>query len=196
MCNIASSRIISLSLGAKKRESTNFDALCVCVGDRVSVENHGKHWIHLGHIIIIDKNTKSAVVKWEETRKKDTVHLGDCKKYNELDIIPRKWKSTDFLCEIEQTKRGKPPPGQIKNMFFSDENLSKLCTKGAIQNLLNMLHYSPEEMNIFWELATSDLFALMKSLDETFVPRAVLSLSLGINLIQKCLRILCKKFKF
>ncbi len=72
MCNIASSQIISFSLGAKKKESTNFDALCVCEGDRVSVENHGKHWIRLGHIIRIDKNTKTAVVKWEKTWKKDT----------------------------------------------------------------------------------------------------------------------------
>ncbi len=63
-------------------------------------------------------------------------------------------------------------------------------------NLLNILHFLPEEMNNFWELATSDLFALMKSLNETFVPRAVLSPSLGINSIQKCLWILCKKFKF
>jgi hypothetical protein len=37
----------------------------------------------------------------------------------------------------------------MKNMFFSDENSSKLCTKGAIQNLLNMLHFLPEDM-IFW----------------------------------------------
>jgi hypothetical protein len=118
LCNIASSLIISLSLGAKKKESTNFDALCVCEGESVSVENHGKHWIHLGHIISSDKNTKTAVVKWEETLQKDTVHLGDCKKYNELDIIPRKWKSTDFFFEIPQTKRGKPPPGQMKNSFF------------------------------------------------------------------------------
>jgi hypothetical protein len=81
-------------------------------------KKNGKHWIHLGYIISIDKNTKSAVVKWEETRKKDTVHLGDCKKYNELDVIPRKRKSTDFFCEIPQTKRGKPPPGQIQNMYF------------------------------------------------------------------------------
>jgi hypothetical protein len=183
-------------LGAKKKESTNFDALCVCVGFRVSVENHGKHWIHLGHIISIDKSTKTAVVKWEETRKKATVHLGDCKKYNKLDVIPRKWKSTDFICEIQQTKRGKPPPGQMKNAFFSDENLSKVCAEGAIQNLLNMLHFLPEEMNIFWELATSDLFTLMKSLNETFVPRAVLSPSLGIDSIKKCLWILRKKFKF
>ncbi len=118
LCNIASSWIISLSLGAKKKESTNFDALCICEGDCVSVENHGKHWIHLGNIISIDKNTKTAVVKWEETRKKDTVHLGDCKKYNKLDVIRRKWKSTDFFCEIPQTKRGKPPPGHMKNTFF------------------------------------------------------------------------------
>jgi hypothetical protein len=67
-------------LGAKKKEYTNFDALCIYVRDCVSVENHGKHWIHLGRIISIDKNTKSAGVKWEETWKKDSVHLGDCKK--------------------------------------------------------------------------------------------------------------------
>ena len=36
-------------------------------------------------IFSIDKNTKTAVLKWEETRKKDTVHLGDCKKYNKLE---------------------------------------------------------------------------------------------------------------
>jgi hypothetical protein len=95
------------------------------------VENHGKHWIHLGHIISIDKKTKTAVVKWEETLKKDTINLGDCKKYNELDVIPRKRKSTDFFCEILQTKREMPPPGQMKNMFYSKENPSKLCAEGA-----------------------------------------------------------------
>jgi hypothetical protein len=84
----------------------------------------------------------------------------------------------------------------MKNMFFSDENLSKLCAKGAIQSLLNMLHFSTEDM-IFWgELATSDLFTLMKSFNESFVPKAVLTPSLGCNLIQKCLWILRKKFKF
>jgi hypothetical protein len=128
LCNIASSQIVSLSFGAKKKESTNCDALCICVGDRVSVENHGKHWIHLGHIIRIDKDTKSAVVKWEETLKKDTVHLIDCKKYNELNVILRKQKSTDFFCEIPQTKRGKPPPCQMKKTCFI---LMKTCQSYA-----------------------------------------------------------------
>ncbi len=82
------------------------------------MENHGKHLIHLVHIISIDKNTKTAVVKWEEKQKKYTVHLGDCKKYNELDVIPRKHKLTDFFYEIPQTKRGEPPPGKMKTIFF------------------------------------------------------------------------------
>jgi hypothetical protein len=115
---VAVAGIISLSWGVKKKDATNFDALCICVGDCVSVKKYGKHWIHLGHIISIDKNTKSAHVKWEETQKKDTVHLFDCKKYKKLDVIPRKHKSTDFFCEIPQTKREEPPPGQMKNMFL------------------------------------------------------------------------------
>jgi hypothetical protein len=85
--NIASFQTISLSWGAKKKEPTHSDALCVCVGDSVSVENHEQHWIHLGQIISIDKNTKTAVVKWEEILKKDTINLGDCKKYNKLNVI-------------------------------------------------------------------------------------------------------------
>ncbi len=118
------------------------------------------------------------------------------KKYNKLDVVPRKQKSTDFFCEIPQTKRGKPPPGQIENMFYTDEKLSKLCAKGAIQNLLHMLHFLQKDMNIFWELATSDLFALMESLNESFVPKAALKPSLEIDSIQKCLWILRKKFNF
>ncbi len=70
LCNSASYWIISLSWGAKKKESKNSDALFICVGDRVSVENYGKHWIHHGNIISIDDNTKTAAVKWEETLKK------------------------------------------------------------------------------------------------------------------------------
>ncbi len=59
-----------------------------------------------------------------------------------------------------------------------------------------MLHFSPEDMHIFWELATSGLINLMKSLNESHVPKAILKPSLEINSIQKCLWILCKKFKF
>jgi hypothetical protein len=81
-------------------------------------------------------------------------------------------------------------------MFISNDNLSKLCAEGAIQNLLSMLHFLPEDINIFWELATSDLITLMKSLNESYVLRAVLTPSLGSNSIQKCLWILRKKYNF
>ncbi len=50
--------------------------------------------------------------------------------------------------------------------------------------------------HFFWELATSDLFTLMKSLNESYVPKAVLTPSLEIDSIQKCLWILRKKFNF
>ena len=97
---------MSLSWEAKKKEPTNFDALCICEGDHVGVENHGKHWIHLGHIISIDKNEKTAVVKLEEAWKKDTVHLGDCKKYNKLDVIPRKRNQQNSFVRYHRQREG------------------------------------------------------------------------------------------
>jgi hypothetical protein len=43
----------------------------------------------------------------------------------------------------------KPLPGQMKNTFYSEENSSKLCTEGANQILMNMLHFSTEDIDIF-----------------------------------------------
>ncbi len=167
-----------------------------------TMENTG---FFLNIISALTKTQKTAVVKWEDTPKKDTINLGDCKMYNKLDVIPRKCKSTDFFCEIPQIKRGmnkksddllKPPLGQMKNMFYSKENSSKLCAEGAIQNLMNMLHFSTEDMIIFWALATSNLLTLIESLNESKVPKAVLKPSSGTDLIQKCLWILRKKLNF
>jgi hypothetical protein len=84
----------------------------------------------------------------------------------------------------------------MKNMFFSNENSSKLCAEGAVQNLLNMLHFLQEDMKMILEFATSDLFTLMKSFNESYVPKAVLTPSLEIKLNQNCLWILRKKFNF
>ncbi len=105
------------------------------------------------------------------------------------------WNQQIFFVRHHRQK-GEATSWPNEKHVFSDENLSKLCSEGAIQNLLNMLHVSPEDMNLFWELATSDLFTLMKSLNESFVPKALLTPSLGSNSIQKCLWILRKKIKF
>jgi hypothetical protein len=99
-----------------------------------------------------------------------------------------------FVNTTDKVREATSRPNE--NMFHSDENLSKLCAKGAIQNLVNMLHFLQHDMNIFGAFATSDLFALMNSLNEEFVPKAVLKPSLEINSIKKCLWTLCKKFKF
>ncbi len=137
MCNIALYQIVSLSWQPKKKESKSSNDSCFCVGDHISVENHGKHWIHLAQICSINKSTTLAVVKCDKTLKKETVKVGDCKKYDKLDVSQRICKSTDFLLDIVDKKREvnkksdellDPPPGQMKNMFYSEENSSKLCT--------------------------------------------------------------------
>jgi hypothetical protein len=127
LCNKASTRTISLSWGAKKKESKNSDASqtkeCLSVGDCVIVANHGTKRIHLAQIVSIDNSTKLDVVKWDMTQKKDIVDLGDCKKYEDQDVSPRQRTSTDFFLKKPKSGMNKkldeslnPPPGQFKNM--------------------------------------------------------------------------------
>ncbi len=59
-----------------------------------------------------------------------------------------------------------------------------------------MLYFLTEDMNIFGDLATSDLFTLMKSQNASIMPKAILKPNLGTDSIQKCLWILCKRSTF
>ncbi len=45
--------------------------------------------------------------------------------------------------------------GVVKNKNHCNENTTKLCTEGAVVNLLHMLHISDHEVAKFWEMATS-----------------------------------------
>jgi hypothetical protein len=164
----------------------------------VIVLNHGDKWIHLARIVEINKVTSSAVVKWDTSLRKDTVDLADCQKYDNGVILNRKRKATDFYQNV-QVKKSKirtskkseeslePPPGQMKNMFYSEDNLSKLCAEGAIRNLMNMLQCSADDMSTFWELATSSLLLIKSQLKEDSVSKAVSCKGTGIDSIQKCL---------
>ena len=102
LCEIGSNRKISLSWGAKKKESSHstetasISSRPCCVGDRVIVSNQGRKWEHLAKIIKIFESTSSAVVKWDTTLKKDTVDLADCKTYDVDEVSNRKRKATDF----------------------------------------------------------------------------------------------------
>jgi len=148
-----------------------------------------------------------AVVKWDTSLRKATVDLADCQKYDNKNILSRKRKATDFYQNL-QVKKSKirtskkseessePPPGQMKNMFYSTDNLTKLCAEGAIRNLMNMLQCSAEDTSTFWELATSPLLSIKCHLKEDSIPKAVLKDGVSIDTIQKCLWILRKKFKF
>ena len=71
-----------------------------------------------------------------------------------------KQKATDFYqnVQVKSSKISKsknsdeslePQPGQMKNMFYSKDKLSNLCTGGVIRNLMNLLHYSAENMTVF-----------------------------------------------
>jgi hypothetical protein len=115
----------------------NSEDILLCVGDCVIVLNHGFKWIHLARIVEINTDTSSAVVKWDTSLRKDAVDLADCQKYDNEVISNRKRKATDFYQNL-QVKKSKtrtskkseeslePPPGQMKNMFYSKDNLSKL----------------------------------------------------------------------
>ena len=70
---------------------------CLQVGDLVVVKNHGDQWPHQARIVKIDTENKLAIIKWETTRKTDSVHLGDLKLFSMEDSTPRKQKSTDFF---------------------------------------------------------------------------------------------------
>jgi hypothetical protein len=82
------------------------------------------------------------------------------------------------------------------NKYHSRDNFSKLCAEGAIRNLMHMLHHSTEELNSFWELATTSLQSLGTALNESIVPASVINADKVIDSIEKCLWILRKKFNY
>jgi hypothetical protein len=61
---------------------------------------------------------------------------------------------------------------------------------------MNMLHCLTEDMNLFRELVTSNMSSIMRSLNESNMPKKVFKPDLEINLIEHCLWVLHKNFKF
>ena len=83
LASLASSCTITLSWGAKKKESTKqrsvFPDESLQVGNHVVVENHGKHWPPKAQLIDIDIETNTAWIRWETTQKVNLVDLKDLK---------------------------------------------------------------------------------------------------------------------
>jgi hypothetical protein len=78
--------------------------------------------------------------------------------------------------------------GQVENIFFNPENVLKQCAQGSIANLLHMLKYSQEELDLFWQQAHSDNVILEKRFNQ-FAPKKA-------DVIEKCTWILRKQFNF
>ena len=80
LANLASSQIITLSWGAKKKDHLKQRSVLsdegLQVGDHVVVESHGKQWPQKAKIVDIDMENNTAWIRWETTQKKDLADLG------------------------------------------------------------------------------------------------------------------------
>jgi hypothetical protein len=116
----------------------------------------------------------------------------------------RKWKATDFFVPIdteaaeEMIHKAQPDDrlictdGRLTNLFYNADNSSKQCAQGAIANLLHMLHCSKEQIDLFWQLANSNVEDLVKNLRQE-LPKNVKN---SLDSIEKCLWIPRQKFIF
>jgi hypothetical protein len=125
------------------------------VGDCVIVMNHGMKWLNYAKVIDINVNEDWAIVKWESTSKNDRVKLCDCSKYEEYHVGQRKQKPTEFYMDKPIKKHMKAEPSalevQIENRIYSEDNSSKLCDRGAVRNLMNMVHCLRDRLDTFLE---------------------------------------------
>jgi hypothetical protein len=85
---------------------------------------------------------------------------------------------------------------QIKNKYYSENIIFKLCVEGAIGNLMNILNCSEEDMTLFWSIVMSTMHSIPSMLGETFVPKAVQKHGGEYDSIEKCLWILHKQVNF
>jgi hypothetical protein len=83
----------------------------------------------------------------------------------------------------------------VPMQYYSLENTSKFCTEGSVKNLLYMLRLSEHDVTVFWDLATAPLHSISECICDV-VLKIVCNHFSQVNLIQKCLWILWKQFKF
>jgi hypothetical protein len=101
LSSLVLSRTITLSWGAKKKESIHQRIILsdegLHVGDCVVVENHGIHWPHKAEIVNIDMKNNTALIRWETTQKRDLDVLRDLKKILIGGDVAKKTKTHRFL---------------------------------------------------------------------------------------------------
>ena len=121
------------------------------VGEDVIVLNHGSHWQYQGKIVGIDLENDMAMIRWETTRKTESVDIKDLQKYSISDKSPRKCKPTEFFLPQPDAKisnENMSTEDEIKNKFYSHNNSAKLCAEGSLVNLLDCFGCSQEDRRI------------------------------------------------
>ncbi len=168
LCNLSSHGILMLTLDSKRKPITNKGELCsdgndieqIEIGDMVTVSNHG-NLFPLAIVKKISSLDKTAKIKWDVSRKIDTIEQCHLNKYSVNVTNKRKRKETDFL-HLQDNERwtsintndglkehSTRTPLSTSKKFFSSDNNSKLCAEGALKNLLYMLKMNAQDMEEF-----------------------------------------------
>ena len=119
--------------------------------------NHGTHWQHQAEIVTTDAENDTAVIRWETTRKTESVNIEDLQKYSLSDTSLRKRKTNGFFLpqpdakipSTMQSVANMSTKNMIEHKFYLDNNSSKLCDVSTIVNSMNVLYCSEDDMNLF-----------------------------------------------
>ena len=196
--NLASERKIMLTLGAKRKN--NQAGTLFRQGDLVSVSNYS-YLFPLAIVHSVNHSDNTARIKWELSRKIETVEVGHLRLYSVDVTLKRKWKNTEFLnLESQGTTKGRKTqdiigPTSLRNetlnetRFYSAKNTSKFCAEGAVKNLLHRMQMTDQDINCSWNLATSTVAKRSEDLHDP-IPLAVCNSQQQVNSIEKCCWIL------
>ena len=79
------------------------------------------------------------------------------------------------------------------NFWYSSDNYGKLCTEGAVANMLYHMNMA-QDASEFKQLSTINETELLRALQQSHVPKRVIDKGRGMNPLEKCMWILEKKF--
>ena len=145
------------------------------------------------------------MIKWETTKKSESVCIVDLQKISIDDKSLRKRKLTDFFLPQPDTKIPSTLQSdeymlmekEIQSKYYSSTNSSKLCAEGAIVNLMNVVNCSDDDMKLFWSIVCDQsMQSVCEKLQVMAVPKIVHKTGGGVDSIEKSLWILREKFKF
>ena len=95
LSDLGSTRWLKFGWGAKKKDSALSEDVSTSdlfsVGEDVIVLNHGNHWEYRGEIVSIDSENDTAMIRWETTRKIESVDIN----LNNGDVRPGRCGGTE-----------------------------------------------------------------------------------------------------